>query len=187
MFESAGATGVGGSTPAPADLEERDDEFVVDVEVPGFDREEIQVDLDGRRHLAHAERSEQEHEQEPEGTMRASTRTSGHLYPEVVLPAEVDRDGFKASVEQGVLNVRRPTHRTATLLAEPVRRQRPARVSRVVAMVRVSRDTSERTKTCRIGPLPAMDLSVSSGARHRPVRVAVLRDRERPSISCRAS
>ncbi len=104
VFEPFGSTEVGDWAPALADLEERDDEFVVNVEVPGFDQEEIQIELDGRRLLVHAERSEERRE----GTMRASTRTSGHLHHEVLLPAEVDREGIQASLEQGVLSVRLP-------------------------------------------------------------------------------
>ncbi|TVR34853.1 MAG: Hsp20/alpha crystallin family protein [Nitriliruptor sp.] len=108
VFEPIGSTEVGDWTPALADLEERDDEFVVNVEVPGFDRDNMKIERDGRRLLVHAERDEQESEQEREGTMRASTRSSGHLHHEVVLPAEVDRDGIQASLEQGVLTVRLP-------------------------------------------------------------------------------
>ena len=105
MLEPFGSTEVGDWAPALADLEERDDEFVVNVEVPGFDREQIEVELEGRRLLVHAERSEGKRE----GTLRASTRTSSsHLHHEVVLPADVDQHGIAASLDRGVLTVHLP-------------------------------------------------------------------------------
>lgn len=104
VLEPFGSTDVGDWAPALADLEERDNEFIVNVEVPGFDREHIEIELEGRRLLAHAERSEEERE----GAMRASTRTSRHLHHEVVLPADVDQAGIEASLDQGVLSIRLP-------------------------------------------------------------------------------
>ena len=68
------------------------------------DRENMKIERDGRRLLLHAERNGPERE----GSTRASTRSSGHLHHEVVLFAEVDRDGIQASLEQGVLTVRLP-------------------------------------------------------------------------------
>jgi len=68
------------------------------------DRENMKIERDGRRLLLHAERNGPERE----GSTRASTRSSGHLHHEVVLFAEVDRDGIQASLEQGVPTVRLP-------------------------------------------------------------------------------
>lgn len=95
---------IGGWTPALADLEERDDSFVVEVEVPGFDREDIRIELEGRRLIVHAEREEQERR----GILRSSTRSSGHLHHEVMLPDEVDDDHIEASLDRGVLSIRLP-------------------------------------------------------------------------------
>ncbi len=95
---------VGGWAAALADLEEKDDEFVIEVEVPGFDRDDISIEVEGRRLLVHAEREERERK----GVLRSSTRSSGHLHHEVLLPAEVDEEGIEASLERGVLTIRLP-------------------------------------------------------------------------------
>ncbi|TVP75412.1 MAG: Hsp20/alpha crystallin family protein [Nitriliruptor sp.] len=95
---------VGGWAPALADLEEKDDEFVIEVEVPGFDRDDISIEVEGRRLLVDAEREEKERE----GTVRSSTRSSGHLHHEVLLPAEIDEDAIEASLDRGVLSIRLP-------------------------------------------------------------------------------
>jgi len=95
---------LGGWAAALADLEEKDDEFVVEVEVPGFDRDEIDIELEGRRLVVHAEREERERK----GVLRSSTRSRGHLHHEVLLPADVDEEGIEASLDRGVLRIRLP-------------------------------------------------------------------------------
>lgn len=95
---------VGGWAPALADLEEDGNAFTVEVEVPGFDRDDIRIEMEDRRLIVHAERGEQERK----GILRSSTRSSGHLHHEVLLPAEVDEDGIEASLDRGVLSIRLP-------------------------------------------------------------------------------
>lgn len=94
----------GGWSAAFADLEEKDDAFVVNVEVPGFGRDDVRIELEGRRLSVHAEREEEERE----GVIRRSRRSSRHLHHEVVLPAEVEQDNVEASIEKGVLTIRLP-------------------------------------------------------------------------------
>jgi HSP20 family protein len=88
--------------PALADLEETDDAFVIHVEVPGFDRDDIKIELMGRRLTVHAEREEQT----SEGTVHSSTRSRGHLHHEVLLPADADDERVEANLDQGVLTIR---------------------------------------------------------------------------------
>lgn len=111
LLDTFGAAPVteGGWVAAMSDLEERDHEYVVNVEVPGFDRDEMRIELEGRRLMVHAEREEQQRE----GTVRSSTRSHGHLHHEVTLPTEVQADGIEASLERGVLTVRVPKSETA--------------------------------------------------------------------------
>lgn len=90
--------------PALADLEETDDAFVIHVEVPGFDRDDIKIELMGRRLMVHAEREEQPRE----GTVRSSTRSRNHLHHEVTLPDDADDENIEANLDQGVLTVRMP-------------------------------------------------------------------------------
>ena len=89
--------------PALADLEETDEGFVIHVEVPGFDREDIKIELMGRRLTVHAEREEEE---KREGRLHSSTRSRGHLHHEVLLPADADDESVEATLDQGVLTLR---------------------------------------------------------------------------------
>jgi HSP20 family protein len=94
----------GGWSHALADLEEHEDAFLVEVEVPGFDRDAISIEVEGRRLIVHAEREERERQ----GILRSSTRSSGLLHHEVVLPTGVDEEAIEASLARGVLSIRLP-------------------------------------------------------------------------------
>lgn len=78
------------------------DDYVVVVDMPGFEAEEIDLRFeDGSLHLdAHHEDSTESEM----GSMSRSRRVSEH----VRVPAEVDEDGISASYRNGVLEVRLP-------------------------------------------------------------------------------
>lgn len=87
-----------------ADLEENDDAYVLEVELPGVKKQDITIESRGRRVTVSGERKEKERE----GLLRRRTRTVGRFFHEVVLPGDVDEDGVEASLEEGVLTVRVP-------------------------------------------------------------------------------
>lgn len=90
--------------PLFADLEETDDAFVVEIELPGVKKSDVSIDLEGRRLIVHGERKERERT----GILRWQTRRVGEFHHEVVVPAEVDEEGIEASLEEGVLSIRLP-------------------------------------------------------------------------------
>lgn len=92
-----------GFVPA-ADLEETDKEFVVEVELPGVKREDIDIELAGRRLTVIGERKEKERT----GVLRRRTRTVGRFHFEVVFPAEVSEDNVEAVYADGVLTITVP-------------------------------------------------------------------------------
>lgn len=95
--------GAGVRTPF-ADLEETDDAFVVEVDLPGVAKGDVDVAMDGRRLEVHATRRERERV----GILRHRTRHVGTYHHEVVLPADVDPDGVEADLHDGVLTIRLP-------------------------------------------------------------------------------
>lgn len=94
----------GGVGLALADLEEDDDGFTVDVDLPGVAKDAVSIELEGRRLVISAERKERERV----GVLRRRTRHIGSLRHEVVLPADVDADKVEAELIDGVLTVRLP-------------------------------------------------------------------------------
>jgi HSP20 family protein len=87
-----------------ADVEETDDAYIVDVELPGVRKEDIDVTISGRRLSITGERKEKERE----GILRRRTRNVGRFQFEVTLPGDVEDKGVTASMEGGVLSVRIP-------------------------------------------------------------------------------
>jgi len=92
-----------GFTPL-ADIEESDDAYAVELELPGVKRDDITVEVSGRRLMVSGERKERERV----GILRRRTRSVGRFHYEVTLPAELDEDGIEASLSDGVLTLRVP-------------------------------------------------------------------------------
>jgi HSP20 family protein len=87
-----------------ADVEELDDAYVIEIELPGVKRDDVSVEVTGQRLTVSGDRKERERV----GILRRRTRTVGRFHYEVVLPGEVDDEGVTASMDEGVLTVRVP-------------------------------------------------------------------------------
>ncbi|MEY2415297.1 MAG: hypothetical protein QOH53_631 [Ilumatobacteraceae bacterium] len=90
------------------DLEENDDAYLVDVELPGLKKKDVHIETDGRRITVSGERKEQTRG----GPLRRHTRSWGQFRYEVVLPDEVDGDRIEAAMNDRVLQLRVPRLRT---------------------------------------------------------------------------
>lgn len=90
-----------GWSPA-VDLEETDDAFVVEAELPGIKREDVNVELVGNELSITGEVREQERT----GTLRRKTRRTGRFDYRLGLPSHVDPEKVDASLSDGVLKVR---------------------------------------------------------------------------------
>jgi HSP20 family protein len=99
LFEGFGEDGA--FIPA-ADIEETDDAFIIEVELPGVGKKDVDVSLSGRRITIRGERKEKERT----GVLRRRVRSVGAFRYEVVLPTDVDENSVDARLEDGVLTVR---------------------------------------------------------------------------------
>ena len=93
----------GAFTPL-ADVEETDEAYLAEIELPGVALEDLSVEVAGHRLTVTGERKERERV----GILRRRTRTVGRFHYEVLLPGEVDEDGVEAALQDGVLTVRVP-------------------------------------------------------------------------------
>ena len=87
-----------------ADVEETDDAYHVEIELPGVKKDDVTIEVTGRRLTVSGERKEKERV----GILRRRTRSVGRFYYEVVLPGEVDEDGIHPNLDEGVLTVAVP-------------------------------------------------------------------------------
>jgi HSP20 family protein len=83
------------------DLEESDDAYVVEAELPGVKREDVNVELIGNELAITGEIKEPERK----GTVRRQSRRTGRFNYRVSLPSHLDPDKVEAKLEDGVLKV----------------------------------------------------------------------------------
>ena len=88
----------------PVDIEEHDDAYVVEAELPGIDRKDVNIELVGNELTITGEVKQREHK----GALRRQTRRTGRFAYRVGLPAQVEADNIEASLSDGVLTVRVP-------------------------------------------------------------------------------
>ena len=93
----------GGYVPA-VDIEETDDAYIIEIELPGVRREDITVEVgEGELHI-----TGQVVERDRTGVVRQRTRRAGHFSYRVALPAGIDPGGITARYRDGVLTVTVP-------------------------------------------------------------------------------
>lgn len=97
--------------PVRVDLEDKDDEFVLTAELPGFDEDDIDVRVTDRTLRLEAEHAE-ETEEEGEYVKRERHRVS--VARSISLPEAVEVDDFSATFNNGVLTVHLPKNEPVT-------------------------------------------------------------------------
>jgi HSP20 family protein len=92
-----------GFTPL-ADIEESDDAYTIEVELPGVKKSDVSIELVGQRVII----SGDQREKERKGVIRRRTRRVGRFRYEVALPSEFDDSRVEATLKDGVLTLRLP-------------------------------------------------------------------------------
>lgn len=101
-----------GSSQAGYEIAEYDDKFSLELDMPGFAKSDITIDLNdsvlvvsGERKSAHASSSEDD---EPDSPVIRSTRRYGHVQKSFKLPDTVDSESIAATMADGVLTLTLP-------------------------------------------------------------------------------
>lgn len=85
-----------------ADIEEEDDAYVLELELPGVRRDDVHIELRENEVRISGEIKEKERT----GVLRRRTRRTGQFQYVVALPGQVDPDQVDAELNNGVLTVR---------------------------------------------------------------------------------
>jgi HSP20 family protein len=88
------------------DLIDREAEILVRAEVPGIDKEHLEVDLTGELLTIRGERRKEEKTEE--GNVYRAEIARGTFVRTLRLPAEVDADKVEATFENGLLEIHLP-------------------------------------------------------------------------------
>jgi HSP20 family protein len=104
MQAALGSGAAGELWSPPADVTETDDAYVVEIELPGVKRDDIDVELNGNELVVSGELKERERK----GLLRRRTRRVGEFEYRVILPGDLHEHGVEASLTNGVLTLRVP-------------------------------------------------------------------------------
>jgi HSP20 family protein len=99
---SGPSTATGWSTLPAVDIEETDDAYVVDVDMPNVNPDDVTLEMRGEElHIAGTT-----HQRERTGVMRRQNRPTGAFEWLVDLPSDIDPNRVEATYDSGVLTVR---------------------------------------------------------------------------------
>lgn len=94
------------------DVIERDAEVVVRAEVPGFEREDLEVSVTDRSVTVKGEHRQEKKEEQ--GEFFRSEISSGSFSRTVALPSDIDADRAEASFKNGILELTLPKLKQAS-------------------------------------------------------------------------
>ena len=96
-----------------ADIEETDDSYIIELDLPGVDKSDIHTEVAGQRLIISGVRKEKERT----GVLRRRSRPVGEFRHEIALPGKIDADLVTARFVDGVLTIEiakasteKPTH-----------------------------------------------------------------------------
>ena len=95
----------------PTDIYETDDEYVVELEVPGFEEQELTVEVFDHTLAIKGEREKTKDEKAKDFTLHE--RVEREFERRFVFPTQADTEHLKATFARGVLAVRAPKTPTA--------------------------------------------------------------------------
>jgi HSP20 family protein len=107
-FGLPSSTQAGGWSPL-VDIEEADDAYVVEAELPAVKKDDVNIEFVGNELIITGEIKERERK----GALRHKTRRTGRFDYRVILPEHVDSDKIDAGLSDGVLTVRVPKSQRA--------------------------------------------------------------------------
>ena len=96
--------GNGGAWMPVTDIEETDDAWVIEAELPGVDRKDVNVEMRDSELIISGDIKEKERK----GVLRRQTRKTGEFEYRVTLPGDSDAEHIEANLHDGVLTVRVP-------------------------------------------------------------------------------
>lgn len=92
----------------PVDLIDEDESYVVTADLPGYEKEDIDIRLTGSTLMIRAERSTETEETDSEGEYVRRERSHESVNRSVQLPERVSQEDTDASYQNGVLTVTLP-------------------------------------------------------------------------------
>lgn len=96
------------------EITESDNELTMSAELPGLDRKDVKIDLDGNMLTLRGEKREEKVEEGKQKEYHIEERTYGAFQRSFTLPMNVDNEKITADFQKGVLTIHLPKSRTTT-------------------------------------------------------------------------
>jgi HSP20 family protein len=96
------------------EITESDNELTMTAELPGLDRKDVKIDLDGNLLTLSGEKREEKIEEGTDKEYHIEERMYGAFQRSFTLPLTVESDKITAEFDKGILTVRLPKSRTVT-------------------------------------------------------------------------
>ena len=106
--EASQLPAVTGGQTVSMDVAEHDDEYVVTVDLPGYEKEDIELSISNRTLRVSADHEERTDESDEAGTYLRQERSHQSVTRTITLPEEVNEDETSAAYNNGVLTVTVP-------------------------------------------------------------------------------
>lgn len=95
------------------DIKDEGDKFVMESELPGFEKEDIKLDIDGGYLVISAEHSDETENKDDDGKYIRRERTYGS-YKRSFDITDIDTDGMSAEYKNGILKIDLPKKKPET-------------------------------------------------------------------------
>lgn len=89
-------------------IEERENDYLVEVEIPGVDPKDVLVELEGNVLKIKGERKREVETKDEEKTMHIVEHSYGSFYRSFTLPENVDAENIRAENKNGILYITLP-------------------------------------------------------------------------------
>lgn len=110
-FERIGPRVIGRIETFPVDIIDEGESIKVIADLPGFNKEDIEIWIEDSDLVIKAERKEEKEEKEVNYIRRE--RRIGRVYRKISIPTEVDLEKIKASYNNGILEITLPKSEVA--------------------------------------------------------------------------
>jgi HSP20 family protein len=93
-----------GRVPA-VDIREQDDHYLMEMDLPGYDEKEVEVQVDGNTLSISSQKNVTQKEKEEEGNFLLRERRAASFSRSFSLPENTDRDHISAQFKNGILRL----------------------------------------------------------------------------------
>lgn len=107
MFTDQFFTNLGENTLMKTDIKEKNDKYIIDIDLPGYEKEDIKIEIENGYLMVHAKTNQNKEEKE-EGKYVRKERYMGECSRSFYIGEDIKEEDIKASFKNGMLKLEIP-------------------------------------------------------------------------------